>query len=99
MQRWMQGKMQLAKTHGTAKSGAGRAMGWVGEDRPGRDPQLKDPAPTKARDTEWHGLRLVEVTPVLRKIRGTVIVLKALEDRPVGWCKGRKARRAAQFAK
>ena len=32
-QRWMQSKLALARTHGLARSGAGRAMGDVWEDR------------------------------------------------------------------
>ena len=33
MQRWMEAKMQRARRHGAVKSGAGRAMGYVSEDR------------------------------------------------------------------
>lgn len=93
MQRWMQAKVQLAKSHGTASSGANRAMGSVLEDRPGRAPQARDLPPPKDRDTARIGNRIVEVSPVKRKVRGVVVVLK--EERPVAWGKGRKARRAA----
>lgn len=94
MQRWMQGKLSLAKSHGTTVSGAGRATGAALEDRPGRRGmmEVKATEPTD-REIERHGLRIVEVSPVKRKVKGTIAVLVA--DRPVAWGKGRKARRAA----
>lgn len=48
-QRWMQAKMQIAKTHGTTRSGAGRAIGHVREDMPGRAPAEKIVTPVKPR--------------------------------------------------
>jgi hypothetical protein len=92
MQRWMQGKMQLAKSHGTVKSGAGRPTGAVLDDRDSRTPAARDiPAPSK-REIERHRNKIVEVSLKLRKVKGTIAVLK--EERPVAWGKGRKARRA-----
>lgn len=96
MQRWMQAKVQLAKSHGTARSGANRPTGAVLEDRTVGPDKKEDRgfAPiSPARDTERHGRKIVSVSPVLRKVRGVVAVLK--EERPVAWGKGRKARRAA----
>lgn len=94
MQRWMQGKMQLAKSHGTAVSGAGRATGAAFEDRPGRRAaRIYQATEPTAREIERHGLRIVEVSAIKRKVKGTIAVLVA--DRPVAWGKGRKARRAA----
>ena len=75
MQRWMAAKMQLAKTHGTARSGAGRAFGDVWDDRPVERVEVK-------------------VHPI--KPRKPNVVLKHASDRPVSWCNGRRARRAAQ---
>jgi hypothetical protein len=97
-QRWMQAKMQLAKSHGTTRSGANRALGDVMEDRPiGPAPERNLP-PQKLRDMERAGLTIYEVTPVKRLRKGMIVVLKAPEDRPVAWGKGRKARRAAARA-
>lgn len=95
MQRWMQGKMQLVKSHGTVKSGAGRPFGWVGEDRNGSTPAARDLPPPCKLEIERHRNTIVEVTPKLRKVKRTIAVLK--EDRPVAWGKGRKARRAANL--
>lgn len=97
MQRWMQAKEQRAKIVGTMVSGAGGATGGVMEDRFGRRPQDRIVGPIKERETERHGNRIVEVSPVRRKVRGTVMVVKA--EREAGWNMGRKARRAAAFAK
>jgi hypothetical protein len=94
MQRWMQAKMQLAAKHGTTRSGCNRPMGGVWDDI---DIGYIEPKnhPIKERHIERHGNRIVEVSPVKRQIKGTVVVLR--DDAPVAWGKGRKARRAAQF--
>lgn len=82
-QRWMQAKETIAKKNGRVKSGAGRAMGEVFEDRimtRGKDVILPPPVkPTR----EQHSRRIVNVSRVKRNIRGTVVILKA--DRPKAW--------------
>ena len=96
MQRWMRAKMQLAKTHGTLRSGANRAVGDVWDDRPGRSPEEKVVPPPREREVQAlrvaTGIHYVTVSPVLKKINGTVAIVKA--DRPVAWGKGRAHRRA-----
>jgi hypothetical protein len=101
-QRWMQAKMQLAKSHGITRSGANRPMGKVVEDRPiGPAPERNLP-PQKLRDmervTEAGRVVIYEVTRKTRDRKGMIAVLKAPQDRPVVWGKGRKARRAAARA-
>lgn len=66
MQRWMAAKMILARSHGTAMSGAGRATGDVWDDRPrgaekkedrGFHPVKKRPSPNvvlkREKPTAW----------------------------------------------
>jgi hypothetical protein len=93
MQRWMQAKMAIAAKNGTTKSGANRAIGGVWDDRKIGYRDETVPGTPRERLIERHGNAIVEVTPVLRKVKGVVVVLKA--DAPVAWGKGRKARRLA----
>lgn len=100
MQRWMAAKVQIAKRHGTMRSGCNRATGDVWDDvrskRGKYDEDDRGFAPiTSPRDTERHGQAVVSVSPKLRKVQGTVVVLKT--ERPVAWGQGRKARRAANL--
>lgn len=81
-QRWMQAKIELGKSHGFTKSGAGRPMGFVSEDRPLGADKEDTRAPIKVRDIERVGLRIVTVSPVMRKINGTVMVKKPFDKLP-----------------
>ena len=81
-QRWMQAKMQIGKKHGFTKSGAGRATGSVADDRKLGADKEDTRAPVKVREIERIGSRVVTVSPVLRKINGTVTVTKSYDKMP-----------------
>ena len=83
-QRWMQAKDMLAKKHGRATSGASRPMGDVMDDRLGRVYAEPKPAPKK-RNIETRHLTVVTVSPIKRKVNGTVTVLLARHHRPKAW--------------
>jgi len=78
----MQAKIQLGKSHGFTKSGAGRPMGFVSEDRNLGHDKEDTRAPIKERNIEQVGRRIVTVSPVLRKINGTVTVKKPFDKLP-----------------
>lgn len=82
MQRWMQAKDQLARSHGRTVSGAGRPMGYVSEDRPVGLLKGEPKPPANPRNIECVGRKVVTVTPILRRVNGTVVVRKSIDKLP-----------------
>lgn len=73
MQRWMEAKVQRAKVNGIMRSGAGRALGEVWDDRKvGADkkPDRGFAPPTAPRESVARYGRVFTVSPVLKKING-----------------------------
>lgn len=82
-QRWLQAKEMLAKKNGRVKSGASSALGDVRDDRIMSYGKIKPAPAPMLRPRDVLEQRVVNVSPVKRKMQGTVVVLKAV--RPKAW--------------
>lgn len=90
MQRWMEAKVARAKINGTARSGAGRALGDVWDDRP-VGPAKREMFGAIAKRPEQIDIqdRIFTVSPVLKKVNGFIVARKRDRNEP-----NRAARRA-----